>query len=474
MNYQLSDKHHATSLLVLGFFENDTTHQKAKDFELTDYLNTEMRPQKEATSLILATAQGKPVMLVNMGEEKAYSLATLEKVCSHLVTTIKTLNPTHISLCLPSLGEDESDSIKKTLIAFDYAMYDYNELKFIQKDAPTLTDVTFITKADKKALTTGLAIANGMRLTRDLANAPANHLTPTNIANTALELATQDDLLSVTVLDESDMAEKGMNSILAVSQGSEEPAKFIEMRYNNAGDTAPIVLVGKGITFDSGGLSLKPPQAMMEMKYDMCGAATVLGVMQIVCALKLPLNVIGLIASSENLPGPTALKPGDVITSYSKQTIEVLNTDAEGRLVLCDALTYAEQFKPAKVIDIATLTGAIIVALGHKANGIMGNNDALCEALCEAGKQSGDKAWQLPLWEDYQELIDSNIADMCNISSDKSAGSITAGCFLARFAKKYDWAHIDCAGTAWVSGKNKNGSGRPVPLLIQFLLNEAS
>ena len=279
--------------------------------------------------------------------------------------------------------------------------------------------------------------------------------------------------MTINVLGEAKMRELGMNTILAVSQGSSEEAKFIELNYNNGGDEAPIVLIGKGITFDSGGLSLKPPSGMMEMKFDMCGAASVLGTMKALSLLKLPLNVVALVAASENLPGPDALKPGDVVTSMSKKTIEVLNTDAEGRLVLCDALTYAERFNPAKVVDVATLTGAIIVALGDKAHGIMSNNQALCDALLSAGKSVDDKGWQLPLWDEYQSLMDSNVADLSNMASSRGAGSISAACFLSNFAETFPWAHIDCAGTAWKTGKNKTASGRPVPLLVQFLQNEA-
>lgn len=471
MNYQLAKTQAPSSLLVLGFFEDDKTHKTLEQYDFKGFLNTDLLPHKKATSLLLSTSE-TPVMLVNLGKKGEYDIACLKKACTHLIKTVGTLHLDALSICFPPLHEEEDNSLRQLVIELDFALYEFNQCKSEVKDDSTIKTIHLISAGSKTALAEGCAIGAGVTLTRDLANRPANQLTPTDIANQARALADTYDALSVSVLDEAAMKEKGMNTILAVSQGSDEPAQFIDLRYEQGGDSAPIVLVGKGITFDSGGLSLKPPTAMTEMKYDMCGAATVLGVLKSACELKLPLNIIGLIASSENLPGPKALKPGDVITSYSKQTIEVLNTDAEGRLVLSDALTYAEQFKPAKVIDIATLTGAMIIALGYKTNGVMGNSDALCQSLCDAGRQIGDKAWQMPLWEEYQELIDSNVADMCNISNDKSAGSITAGCFLARFAKKYDWAHIDCAGTAWVPGTQKNGSGRPVPLLIQFLLNE--
>ena len=270
------------------------------------------------------------------------------------------------------------------------------------------------------------------------------------------------------------MEELGMGALLSVSRGSSQPAKLITLEYRGADpDTRPIVLVGKGLTFDAGGISIKPSQAMDEMKYDMCGGATVLGTLLTVATLKLPLNVIGVIPSSENLPDGNANKPGDVVTSMSGQTIEVLNTDAEGRLILCDALTYCERFNPATVIDIATLTGACIVALGHQAQALLSNHKPLTHELLNAGNHIGDRVWELPLWDEYQELLDSNFADMANIGG-KGAGTITAACFLSRYTRKFKWAHLDIAGTAWVSGgKEKGATGRPVPLLCQFLLNRA-
>src|SRR5690554_2838154 len=264
----------------------------------------------------------------------------------------------------------------------------------------------------------------------------------------------------------------GMGSLLSVSAGSAEPAKLIRLSYQGADAKAkPHVLVGKGITFDTGGISLKPGAGMDEMKYDMCGAATVLGVFKAVVSLQLPINLTILIAAAENMPSGTATKSGDIVTSMSGQTIEILNTDAEGRLVLCDALTYAERFKPASVVDIATLTGACIVALGHHATGLLANDEELAQKLLQAGIEAHDRAWQLPLWDDYQTSLESNFADIPNIGG-RPAGTITAACFLARFTKKYKWAHLDIAGTAWVSGKEKGANGRPVPMLTQYLLNQ--
>ncbi len=262
-----------------------------------------------------------------------------------------------------------------------------------------------------------------------------------------------------------------MGSLLSVSAGSDQPAKLIVMEYNGGNKkTAPIALVGKGITFDTGGISLKPGAAMDEMKFDMCGAASVLGTFKTLIELRLPINVVGVIAASENMPNGSATKPGDVVTSMSGLTIEVLNTDAEGRLVLCDALTYTERFKPKVVIDIATLTGACVIALGGHASGLFSNNEALAEALLKAGQTANDRAWPMPIWDDYQKQLDSNFADMANIGG-REAGSITAACFLSRFTKKFAWAHLDIAGTAWLSGGAKGATGRPVSLLVQYLLD---
>jgi leucyl aminopeptidase len=270
------------------------------------------------------------------------------------------------------------------------------------------------------------------------------------------------------------MEKLGMNTLLSVARGSHEPPKFIVLRHAGGASSAkPVVLVGKGITFDSGGISLKPGPEMDEMKYDMCGAASVLGTLKAAALMKLPLNVIGVIPSTENMPGGAATKPGDVITSMSGQTVEILNTDAEGRLILCDALTYVQRFDPECVVDVATLTGACVIALGHVATGLLANNEGLAKELLDAGQDSYDRAWQMPLWDDYQEQLKSNFADMANIGG-RPAGTITAACFLARFTEKYHWAHLDIAGTAWRSGKEKGATGRPVPLLAHFLMDRAS
>lgn len=327
-------------------------------------------------------------------------------------------------------------------------------------------------KAAAQAVIRGVAIANGMELTKDLGNLPSNICTPTYLADTARGIARRHKL-KVEVLGRKQIEALKMGAFLAVTKGTAEPPQFIVLRYDGGGARqAPVVLVGKGITFDTGGISLKPGEGMDEMKYDMCGAASVLGTLQAVAEMGLKLNVIAVVPTCENMPSGTATKPGDIVTSMSGQTIEILNTDAEGRLILCDALTYVERFKPAAVIDVATLTGACIIALGHHNTGLYARSDALADQLLQAGRKAMDTAWRMPLDDEYQEQLKSNFADMANIGG-RPAGSVTAACFLARFTDKYDWAHLDIAGTAWKSGAAKGATGRPVPLLTQFLMDRA-
>jgi leucyl aminopeptidase len=322
-----------------------------------------------------------------------------------------------------------------------------------------------------KAVAEGQAIANGVKLTKDLANLPGNICTPTFLAKQAKELQKVHKSIKIKVLDEAEMEQLGMGALLAVSRGSHEPAKLITLEYRGTSkDTKPVVLVGKGVTFDSGGISIKPAAQMDEMKFDMCGAASVLGTLATTAELNLPINVVGVIPATENMPNGNATKPGDIVTSLSGQTIEILNTDAEGRLILCDALTYCERFNPDVVIDIATLTGACVIALGKYATGLLSNHSPLANDLLNAGRTSNDRAWQLPLWEDYHQQLDSPFADMANVGG-REAGTITAASFLSRFTKQFHWSHLDIAGTAWTGGKEKGATGRPVPLLAQYLLD---
>ncbi|MFV8782200.1 leucyl aminopeptidase [Microbulbifer sp. SA54] len=333
--------------------------------------------------------------------------------------------------------------------------------------------------ADKKLLNTaqkgvelGNAQALGSNIARELGNLPGNICTPSYLASEAKALAKKHAKLTTTVLDNKKMESMGMGAFMSVAKGSDEPAALIAMNYKGGktGDK-PIVLVGKGITFDTGGISLKPGMAMDEMKFDMCGAASVFGVMHALVEMQAPVNVVCIVAAAENMPSGRASKPGDIVTSMAGKTIEILNTDAEGRLVLCDALTYAGKFKPSVVIDVATLTGACVIALGNHATGLYANQDKLAQDLLAAGETTGDRAWQMPLWDEYHTALKSNFADLQNIGG-REAGSVTAACFLSQFATEYNWAHLDIAGSAWNSGAAKGATGRPVPLLLQYILNK--
>jgi leucyl aminopeptidase len=319
----------------------------------------------------------------------------------------------------------------------------------------------------------GEAIAEGVTLAKDLGNLPGNICTPAYLAEQAQELGKRHGI-KVEVLDRKEIEKLGMNSFLAVAQGSTQPPKLIVLEYQGGKrDTPPVALVGKGVTFDTGGISIKPAAEMDEMKFDMCGAASVLGTLKAIALMRLPLNVVGVIPATENMPDGNAIKPGDIVTTMSGQTVEILNTDAEGRLILCDALTYVEKYKPAAVVDIATLTGAMVIALGHVATGVFSNSDPLAREILQASENAWDRAWHMPLWDDYQDGLKSNFADFPNIGS-RAGGSITAACFLSRFTKAYPWAHLDIAGTAWKSGAEKGATGRPVSLLVHFLSKRAA
>jgi leucyl aminopeptidase len=363
------------------------------------------------------------------------------------------------------------------VMAVAEATYLYSHTKPSAPPPSKISSVSLLCgKAEVAAVNTGLqrgqAMAAGTQLARECANRPANHCTPTYLAEQAKKLG-KDFGLKVEVLDRKDCEKLGMGSFLAVAQGSAEPLKFIVARWQGAGKAdAPVVLVGKGITFDTGGISIKPAAEMDEMKFDMGGAASVLGTLHAVAQMKAKINLIGIIPACENMPSSRAVKPGDVVTSMSGQTIEILNTDAEGRLILCDALTYAERFKPAVVVDVATLTGACVIALGHHRSGLFSPDDALANELLAAGETAQDPAWRMPLDEEYDDALKSNFADMGNVGP-RAGGSITAAMFLKRFTGKLRWAHLDIAGTAWKSGAAKGATGRPVPLLTHFVLARA-
>ncbi|MFS1702585.1 leucyl aminopeptidase [Alteromonas sp. AMM-1] len=423
------------------------------------------------------------VLLVGCGKERELDERQYKQI---IAKTIQTLNETGSmeAVCflteLHVKGRDTYWKVRQAVETTQDTLYTFLQLKSKKGEArrplrkivfnvPTRRELT----VGEKAVEHGLAISKGMKVTKDVANMPPNICNPAYLWDQAQQLAAEYDSVNVECVNEAQMAELGMNSYLAVGRGSENES-LMSIIYHKGGqpDQQPLVLVGKGLTFDSGGISLKPGEGMDEMKYDMGGAAAVLGVMHTVAALNLPVNVIGVLAGCENMPDGKSYRPGDILTTMSGQTVEVLNTDAEGRLVLCDALTYVERFDPDTVIDVATLTGACIIALGKHATGLMSTHNPLAHELLNASEQASDRAWRLPLWDDYQEQLESPFADMTNLGG-RPAGSITAGCFLSRFTKKYNWAHLDIAGTAWNSGKNKGATGRPVPMLAQFLMNRA-
>ena len=437
---------------------------------------------KTGESLLLpGTSSCKRILLIGCGKAADFDREGVRKFSHNLYRALEHKQATEAMLHLSGLGLKAKDtSWALSYLARHLLVCAYRYTATVSKPKPALklarlvinTKGVLASKAAKDALHVGKAIGEGVNDARNLANLPGNVCTPTYLAQHARKLARSSSKLRVSVLEEKKMRELGMGSLLSVSAGSDQPAKLIVMNYKGgkAADK-PYVLVGKGITFDTGGISLKPGAKMDEMKFDMGGAASVLGTMHAVAKLGLPLNVIGMVAAAENMPSGGATKPGDVVTSMSGKTIEVLNTDAEGRLVLCDALTYAERFKPAAVIDIATLTGACVVALGAHASGLFANEDALAEQLLDAGLDTHDRAWRLPLWDDYQGQLKSNFADLANIGGP-GGGAITAACFLSRFAEKYPWAHLDIAGSAWDSAP-KGATGRPVALLTRYLLDRA-
>jgi len=425
----------------------------------------------------------KRILLMGFGQQPTTKTADVRKTLAATFKLAKSTKTKNLALCLDDVmveGQDIDWLIHQSAELAASATYTFNNFKGKEKQTNiSLNKITFLNTdkskltTAKKALKTASAIANGMDLSRTLGNLPGNECPPAYLAKEAKGLARGNKKLTVKIIEEKEMKELGMGALLSVSAGSDQPAKLIIMEYKGGKPTAkPHVLVGKGVTFDTGGISLKPGGDMDQMKFDMCGAAGVLGTMKAIIEMDMPLNVVGVVTSAENMPSGGASRPGDIVTTMSGLTVEILNTDAEGRLVLCDALTYVKKFKPASVIDIATLTGACLVALGNHASGMLGNNDKVMNNLRNAAQYTEDKVWELPLWDDYQQQIDSPFADMANIGG-RNAGTITAACFLSRFTQDYPWAHLDIAGTAWVSaGANKGSTGRPVPLLCQYLLDQ--
>jgi leucyl aminopeptidase len=479
--------------LVIGVFENNQLSDTAEKIDKIShrYLSKLLKKTPDFRGKVCETQflyqvpgiRANRILLVGCGKNTTVTIQDFRKI---MIASIQAIEDAAITKAIDFLTElkieDRSQSwkIKFSVEIFRDILYSFDHYKtkpgkksFLKQFIFAVEEKRILTEC-QKALTQGLAIADGKDLTKDLANTPPNICTPLYLAKQAQALAKAQKHVTTQLIDKTAMKKLGMGAFLAVAQGSVNDPMLVSVSYEGAPKTQkPVVIIGKGITFDTGGINLKPSDGIVGMKYDMCGAATVLGVIKTISELKLPINVIGLMACAENMPSGTASRPEDIVQTLSGQTVEILNTDAEGRLVLCDTLTYAERFKPSTVIDIATLTGAVVIALGHHATGLLSNNDVLAKELLDAGNECYDRAWQLPLWEDYQDQLKSPFADMSNVGG-RAGGTITAACFLSRFAKKFRWAHLDVAGTAamMLGTSDRKATGRPVPLLVQYLINE--
>ena len=427
--------------------------------------------------------QGCSIILFGLGRQNEVSKKSYIAAMKYAIDSVEDIKSKEIHCILPKLNiprAREGWKIRQLALLLKLKSYRFEMGKNVQsKTYPAYNKKLVLWVANQavreeaRNMNIGDAIGEGCNLARDLGNLPPNVCTPTYLADTAIDIGRKFKFRT-RVFTEGKLKNLGMDALLAVSKGSAQPARFIEMIYTGTSkNKRPIILIGKGVTFDSGGISIKPSSGMDEMKYDMSGAGSVLGTLLTISKLKLPVNVVGLIPAVENMPGGKATRPGDIVRTKSGQTVEILNTDAEGRLILCDALTYAEKFNPSAVIDIATLTGACVVALGKIASGLFSNSDELAGELIDAGENSWDKVWRMPVWDEYQQQLKSNFADLANIGG-REAGSVTAACFLSRFATKFPWAHLDIASTAWNSGANKGSTGRPVPLLCDFILSRCS
>lgn len=480
-----------SACIVVGVFEPRRLSPVAEQLDkISDgYISSLLRrgdlEGKPGQMLLLHQVPGilsERVLLVGCGKERELGERQYKEIIQKTISTLNETGSMEAVCFLTELhvkGRDTYWKVRQAVESAKDGLYTFDQFKSNKPETRRpLRKLVFNVSTRRelnlgeRAITHGLAISSGVKAAKDLGNMPPNVANPAYLASQARRLADDFDTVVTRIIGEEEMEKLGMNSYLAVGRGSrnESMMSVIEYKGNPDPDAKPIVLIGKGLTFDSGGISLKPGEAMDEMKYDMCGAASVFGTMKALAKLNLPLNVVGILAGCENMPGGHAYRPGDILTTMSGQTVEVLNTDAEGRLVLCDALTYAERFEPDCVIDVATLTGACVIALGHHISAVMGNHNPLASEIVNASEQAGDRAWRLPMTEEYQEQLASPFADMANIGG-RPGGAIVAGCFLSRFTKKYNWAHLDIAGTAWRSGKAKGSTGRPTSLLVQFLLN---
>ena len=498
MQYDLTDNitsNTPNGSAIFGVFSDKSTKELEKSLSSLDVAKIKETIKKSSfegkinQSLCVYETSNKKlnkIYLIGLGEKNKYNEKKFLKSINSFSKICKTENIKNIYLGVSSFINDKFSidwairNISIHINGIDYH-YDKTKNKTKNKNNYKVSKLFFVFdsikknyKQDiKKYFSQGEAIANGIKLAKNLGDLPSNICTPTYLAKTATSLGKTNKNLNIKIHDEKEMKKMGMNCLLSVGNGSDEPSKLITINYSGgAKNEKPIVLVGKGITFDTGGISIKPSNGMDEMKYDMCGAASVIGTMKSISELNLKINVVAIVASAENMPSGSATNPGDVVTTMSGQTVEILNTDAEGRLVLCDALTYSLKFKPKHIIDVATLTGAVLVALGKVASGVLSNDEELTEKLKNSSNISHDYIWELPMWEEFQSELDSNFADIANIGK-RYAGTITAACFLSRFTENYSWAHLDIAGTAWNEGANKGGTGRPVSLLTHFLLEHA-
>lgn len=482
----------AADCVIVGVYDGGTLAAGAKEIDsasngalrrLVKSGDVSSKPGRCALLTNLSGIKAARVAVVGLGKPDSLDTRTFCRAVAAAANAVSDSNCKNIlnTLTLEDVGDTGIYYLaRQTVQSIGDVRYRFTQMKS-KGDSARLAlgkvglSVANSAEASKALLgaTHGDGIVEGMSLAKDLGNLPPNVCTPTYLARTAQKLAKGNGKLTTRVLNETDMKRLGMHSLLSVTAGTSEPAKMIIMQYKGGGKSKPIVLVGKGVTFDSGGISLKPGPAMDEMKFDMCGAAGVIGAMATVAALELPVNLNVVVPAVENLPGSNATVPGDIVKSMSGQTIEILNTDAEGRLILCDALTYSRRFKPDTIIDVATLTGACVIALGHHHTGVMSYDDALADEILGAGVKSYDRAWRLPLTEDYAEQLKSNFADFANVGG-RDGGAITAGCFLGKFTDGLKWAHLDIAGTAWKTGQKKGATGRPVPLLAEFVLSRCS
>jgi leucyl aminopeptidase len=476
----------STGCIVVGVYEGGKLSPSAlqldalSDSALSEAVRRGDHEGELGTTLLLPripNVAAERILLVGLGPELEFCESSYHAALSAATQALGTTGATEAVFCLHELpvnGRDESWMIEQAVLGITDSLYRFDKLKSKLKQRHALEKIALhvvdngVVSAAESAIQQARAIAQGITLAKDLGNLPGNICTPTYLASQALELGTQHGF-EVTILNQEDLQQLGMNAFLAVARGSRQPPKLIVMEYQGGNQMAqPIVLVGKGITFDAGGLDIKPYTDMEEMKFDMCGAASVFGALHAAALMKLPLNVVGIIPAAENMPDGNAFKPGDVVTTMSGQTVEILDTDSEGRLLLADALTYAEKYQPAVVIDVATLTGAIVNALGEIATGVFSPSDTLVREMLKAGDSAWDRAWHMPLWHEYQETFKSNIADFANVGP-RGDCAITAACFLSRFTKRYPWVHLDIAGTASKSGEEKSATGRPVALLAHFL-----